>query len=81
MRTLSLIALAGVLLAGCGGGDTEKKAEPAKAPLPQGAEKVKLDPAEFTTEIDNPYWPMRRAPAGSTARPTRRARARRSWSR
>ena len=35
-----------------------KLAEPAKAPLPQGAEKVKLDPAEFTTEIDNPCWPM-----------------------
>ena len=58
MRTLSLIALATVLLAGCGGDDTKKKAEPAKAPLPQGSEKVKLDPAEFTTEIDNPYWPM-----------------------
>jgi hypothetical protein len=27
--------------------------------LPQGGEKVKLDPAEFTTEIDNPYWPMK----------------------
>ena len=27
--------------------------------LPQGREPVKLDPAEFTTRIDNPYWPMR----------------------
>lgn len=26
--------------------------------LPQGSETVKLDPADFTTEIDNPYWPM-----------------------
>ncbi len=26
--------------------------------LPQGSEPVKLDPADFTTEIDNPYWPM-----------------------
>lgn len=26
--------------------------------LPQGAEPVSLDPAGFTTEIDNPYWPM-----------------------
>jgi hypothetical protein len=26
--------------------------------LPQGSEPVKLDPAEFTTEIDNPHWPM-----------------------
>lgn len=23
--------------------------------LPQGSEPVELDPAEFTTEIDNPY--------------------------
>jgi len=26
--------------------------------LPQGDEPVELDPADFTTEIDNPYWPM-----------------------
>jgi hypothetical protein len=27
-------------------------------PLPQTSEKVALDPADFATEIDNPYWPM-----------------------
>jgi hypothetical protein len=26
--------------------------------LPQGSEQVTLDPADFTTTIDNPYWPM-----------------------
>jgi hypothetical protein len=26
--------------------------------LPQGSEPVTLNPAEFTTTIDNPYWPM-----------------------
>lgn len=26
--------------------------------LPQDSEKVELDPADFTTEIDNPWWPM-----------------------
>jgi hypothetical protein len=26
--------------------------------LPEGDEPVELDPADFTTEIDNPYWPM-----------------------
>jgi len=26
--------------------------------LPQGSEPVKLDPADFSTNIDNPYWPM-----------------------
>ena len=39
------------LLAGCGGsGDVE---------LPQGAEAVDLDPADFTAEIDNPWMPFR----------------------
>src|SRR5262245_34405867 len=28
-------------------------------PLPQGGEPVDLDPADFTTTIDNPYWPMK----------------------
>lgn len=27
--------------------------------LPQGAADTKLDPASFSTRIDNPYWPMR----------------------
>ena len=40
-------ALAAVALAGQPGG------------LPQGGETVHLDPADFTTRIDNPYWPMR----------------------
>ena len=31
---------------------------PAPTSLPQGDDPVELDPAEFTTEIDNPYWPM-----------------------
>ena len=28
-------------------------------PLPTGSQPVQLDPAEFTTEIDHPYWPMK----------------------
>ena len=27
--------------------------------LPQGDEVVELDPADFTADIDNPYWPMK----------------------
>jgi hypothetical protein len=27
--------------------------------LPQGSEPVNLNPADFTTRIDNPWWPMR----------------------
>jgi len=64
------IALA-LLAAGCGGSRTADDrpgdragatATPATgAPgdrLPRGSEPAKLDPANFTTEIDNPYWPM-----------------------
>ena len=50
---LAAIALLVPLAVGCG--STSKKAEP----LPQGAESVKLDPADFSADIDNPYWPMR----------------------
>ena len=46
------IALLVPLAAACG--SDEKRAES----LPQGAEPVELDPGDFTTEIDNPYWPM-----------------------
>ena len=30
----------------------------ADCALPQGAERVSVDPADFTTRIDNPWWPM-----------------------
>jgi hypothetical protein len=54
MRVMTILATttAFVLLAaGCGGSNGTT--------LPQGADKVELDEKEFTTEIDNPYWPMR----------------------
>jgi hypothetical protein len=44
---------AAALLA-CGGGDESS----ADRGLPQGGEKAKLDPADFTVNIDNPYLPM-----------------------
>ncbi len=44
-------------LGACGGGEPRAAADPGGG-LPQNAEHVELDPAEFTTEIDNPYWPM-----------------------
>jgi hypothetical protein len=37
---------------------TSATAEPS-TPLPTGSQPVQLDPAEFTTEIDHPYWPMK----------------------
>ena len=45
----ALTALA--LAAGCGGSGQNA--------LPQGSEPVELDPADFTSEIDNPWFPLR----------------------
>ena len=52
----------------CGSGSDERARETASGatarqaaeapPLPQGSEPVDLDPADFRSEIDNPYWPM-----------------------
>jgi hypothetical protein len=53
--TLLAAALA---FAGCGDDDSASD-EKSGQELPQGSEKVELDPADFTTEIDNPYWPMK----------------------
>ncbi len=39
---------------------TETTAASGAADLPRGDEPVELDPADFTTKIDNPYWPMPR---------------------
>jgi hypothetical protein len=43
------------LVACCGDGDRSA----GTAGLPRGSEPVHLDPAGFTVEIDNRYWPMR----------------------
>jgi hypothetical protein len=48
--TIATAAVLAVLLVACGGSETG---------LPQGAESVELDPADFATEIDNRYWPMK----------------------
>jgi hypothetical protein len=64
------VALVAVAAAACGGGGGE--GSPGTGPaggagatgtiatsLPQGGEAVVLDPRDFSTTIDNPYWPMR----------------------
>src|SRR5262245_26590116 len=56
----SALAMALSLLAGCGSDDEPDatQAEVVASTLPQGSEPVDLDPADFTTEITNTYWPM-----------------------
>ena len=61
MRSIRTTTLATVIavavLAGCAGEGGESTMTGADA-LPQGSEPVELDPGEFTTEIDNEWWPM-----------------------
>jgi hypothetical protein len=58
-------ALLTVLAASCGGGESRATRETgatesqASSTLPRGSEPVELDPSDFTTTIDNPYWPMK----------------------
>ena len=56
-RRASLSGVAALAVALTAGGAAG--AQPMAAPLPTGGEPVVLDPADFTTRITNPYWPMR----------------------
>jgi len=53
-----LAVLAATLVAVASGGRTTTMATGA-CDLPQGAERVAIDPTDFTTQIDNPWWPMK----------------------
>jgi hypothetical protein len=54
--TIVAAVCAAAALAACGDG---QESAAATTSLPQGSEPVELEPSEFTTEIDNPYWPMK----------------------
>lgn len=67
IQLAAAVAVAGLAVVGCGSDDTNDAgaqpdlssgAEAATNDLPQGDDPVELDPAEFTVDIDNPYWPM-----------------------
>jgi hypothetical protein len=49
-------ALAAVAALGAAGAIAESA---NSSRLPRGSETVNLDPADFSTKIDNPYWPMK----------------------
>ncbi|MGH2953882.1 MAG: hypothetical protein ACRDK9_07650 [Solirubrobacterales bacterium] len=54
---VSLVAALAFALAACGDDEASSRSDTGSG-LPQGSEPVELDPAEFTIQIDNPYWPM-----------------------
>jgi hypothetical protein len=59
MRLIAIVTVGlGLLaLAGCGGSSSNEPTGDGSS-LPRAGEPVKLDPADFSTRIDNPYWPM-----------------------
>jgi len=60
MKKTAIAAAAGLALlvgAGCSS-DDNGGGSGGGGRLPQGGERVKLDPADFTTRIDNPYLPF-----------------------
>jgi hypothetical protein len=62
---MAAIAVLLPALAGCGGssGDnSQAAAQSGTNTFPQSSEPSNLNPADFSTTIDNPYWPM---PAGA----------------
>jgi hypothetical protein len=52
------VALLVVLVACSGRSQQASDSSAVATTLPKGSQPVRLDPAQFTTEIDNPYWPM-----------------------
>lgn len=63
MRSRKLIGAAvGLMVAAvavAAGAGVGQAAVAGTSALPQGSEPVVLKPADFTTRIDNPYWPMK----------------------
>ena len=60
------IALLTATTVACGGGKSKSASSPAgstaggtASTLPQGSKPFKVDPTDFTTAIDNRYWPMK----------------------
>ena len=54
----AVAAVAAVALTGCSS-DGEDGDKGGGATLPQGGQKVKLRPSDFSTRIDNPWFPIR----------------------
>jgi hypothetical protein len=53
-----VVAVAATAVMVLGGGGAAYAAPGSRGGLPHGSETVKLDPADFSVNIDNPYWPM-----------------------
>src|SRR3954454_15668777 len=61
-RVLLTALVAASSLAACSSGSSGSSSQSSSSAerLPQGSEEVRLDPADFTVDITNKYWPMKR---------------------
>ena len=63
--SIAVAIVLSIAVTSCTGGTPESSdptsgsSGPRSVELPQGSEPVTLDPAEVTTWITNPYWPMK----------------------
>ena len=57
-RALALAAVGALSLSGCGSSSGSTAAAGSSPALPQGSEKVTLDPADFTVDVTNKFWPL-----------------------
>jgi hypothetical protein len=59
-RTLIAVPIAVLVASAVGAAATAGPGgSSAPCPIPRGSERVSLDPADFSTRITNPWWPMR----------------------
>jgi hypothetical protein len=57
--TAGLLVCAGLAVLAIAGAEAGLGAGESACVVPKGSERVRLDPAGFTTRITNPWWPMR----------------------
>ena len=59
-RSIAALALTMLALTACSGDGTDagRAADAPVQQLPVGGEPYEIDPSDFTTQIDNRYWPM-----------------------
>src|SRR5262245_42524859 len=56
VTAVAAVAAVAVAVAGAAGSTSAAR---AACVIPRGAERLRLDPADFITRITNPWWPMR----------------------
>jgi hypothetical protein len=61
-RPAAWVLVGALVLSGCTGGSTTDagSSSGSTGSLPQGGDAVELDPADFTVDVTNKYWPMKK---------------------